>query len=416
MFITAASIFRAVRRFALLASALAVQVAAVAQINDLCNAVSNDDAAAVQSAINAGADVNAWDVNACSIPFETPLGWVASTGAVNAARVLLDNGANVNIKDTNGETPLFRAMHSGSGPSHRGVVELLIVRGADIHAKDKYGATPLHRAALNESNGIAEALLLNGARVNERDNDGGEPLHHAALVNAVTVAMLLINHGANVNAKAGGETLLDIAREKGFAEMETFLLARGGRPGSEIGGNGGGGGGSSGLAIGLGAAALIGIGIYALNSDDEEESAFSIRPLMDYESDNGAESFHYGMRLDYRRDAWQLWWTADDSRLGWGGEWRGEWLRARADVWETGRSTDLRADLGMEWKTRGWRVRPSWRLRADSDLSGKWRWNSGADLSAEWSRAGWTIRPSIRALDLRHPGRADLRLCLGWEF
>ena len=157
-----------------------------------------------------------------------------------------------------------------------------------------------------------------------------------------------------------------------------------GNDGSESGGGGsggsGGGGSNSGLAIGLGAAALIGIGVYVLNSDDEE-SAFTLQPSAFYENRNGSETLRYGMRLAYDQDPWRLWWSADDARFGWGGEWSGDWLRAQAEVWESAGSLDLRAGLGMEW-----------------------------------ARAGWTIRPSVRAGDLRRPAEADFHLGLGRAF
>ena len=177
----------------------------------------------------------------------------------------------------------------------------------------------------------------------------------------------------------------------------------------------GGGGGNSGLALGVGAAALLGIALYALSPAGDPD-AFTLRPSAFYQNRNGAEILRYGMRLSYREDPWLLWWSADDSRLGWGGEWRGDWLRAHADVWEASETLDLRAGLGMEWDWRGWAVRPSWRLRTWSDSGGAWSWRSGADLSAEWAQAGWTIRPSVRAESLRRPGRADFHLRLGREF
>ncbi|HEX4998511.1 MAG TPA: ankyrin repeat domain-containing protein [Terriglobia bacterium] len=72
----------------------------------------------------------------------TPLMFAAREGHVDAARLLLDAGADVNAVDKNGITPLFMAISNNRVPMAR----LLIDRGADIHARDWYGRTPLFAA------------------------------------------------------------------------------------------------------------------------------------------------------------------------------------------------------------------------------------------------------------------------------
>ena len=126
---------------------------------------------------------------------------------------------------------------------------------------------------------------------------------------------------------------------------------------------------------------------------------------------DGWESLRYGMRLDYRQDAWAMWWLADETQTGWGGEWRGELFggafRAAADARDTRQLSTASAELGAEWIARnglwnGWKLSPTWRFAAEGDKrAGEWRWESGADLTAEWARAGWTVRPAITADNLR---------------
>jgi ankyrin len=72
----------------------------------------------------------------------TPLMFAAREGHVEAARLLLDAGAEVNAADRNGITPLFMAIDNNRIPAAR----LLVERGADIHATDWYGRTPLFAA------------------------------------------------------------------------------------------------------------------------------------------------------------------------------------------------------------------------------------------------------------------------------
>lgn len=79
-----------------------------------------------------------------------PLHRAAQKGRTDLARLLLDHGANVNIKGGGIEiTPL----HWAAG--HVEVAKLLITNGADVNAKDKYGATPLHYAARGKGPDVA---------------------------------------------------------------------------------------------------------------------------------------------------------------------------------------------------------------------------------------------------------------------
>ena len=77
------------------------------------------------------------------------------SGEKEAVELLLDNGADVNVKDEYGSTPL----HDASLGKHNEVVELLISRGADVNAKRKDGDTPLDKATmLDITNETADLL------------------------------------------------------------------------------------------------------------------------------------------------------------------------------------------------------------------------------------------------------------------
>jgi len=68
--------------------------------------------------------------------------FAAREGHVDAARLLLDAGSDVNAVDKNEITPLFMAISNNRIPMAR----FLIERGANINAKDWYGRTPLFAA------------------------------------------------------------------------------------------------------------------------------------------------------------------------------------------------------------------------------------------------------------------------------
>ena len=151
------------------------------------------------------------------------LHFAASANDLNAARWLIDNGAEVNAKKNgDGDTPL----HNAAWQNATETAALLLKNGARVNAKNRYDDTPLHDAAWNNATETAALLLKNGARVNAKKDSGGEtPLHYAARGNAAETAALLLKNGARVNAKSRGETPLHLA--KLGSNVERILLDNG---------------------------------------------------------------------------------------------------------------------------------------------------------------------------------------------
>src|SRR5262249_22950273 len=104
----------------------------------------------------------------------------------------LDEGAGVNARDAEGNTPIVLASLYASPEC----VELLIEKGADVNAANKAGSTALIRAATNFE--IARLLVAAKASVRVRTALGNTPLILAArrAGNSRTVTLLL-EHGAD---------------------------------------------------------------------------------------------------------------------------------------------------------------------------------------------------------------------------
>jgi ankyrin repeat protein len=91
--------------------------------------------------------------------------------------VLLDNGADVNAKDTEGQTLLFRIVtYNLPDDAKEGKIKYideLIQRGADINIKDKEGRNLLFYC---EETDLCSFLISRGVNPKDRDNEGKTPL------------------------------------------------------------------------------------------------------------------------------------------------------------------------------------------------------------------------------------------------
>ncbi len=70
------------------------------------------------------------DINVVDKGRETPLHWAASGSKLEVARVLIDQGASVNIVDKDGNTPLDLTVSAGFVSRARDMQAFLIQRGA----------------------------------------------------------------------------------------------------------------------------------------------------------------------------------------------------------------------------------------------------------------------------------------------
>lgn len=106
-------------------------------------------------------ETNIHDVNSCDDKQRTCLHIASARGNLDIVRLLLDYGANPNIRDCVSNLPIHLAIIS----SHVPVVTLLLEAGTDIHSLDENGNTVLHLAGtrlrwlLNDDNIQVSAKL-----------------------------------------------------------------------------------------------------------------------------------------------------------------------------------------------------------------------------------------------------------------
>lgn len=109
----------------------------------------------------------------------TPLIWAARSGAVDAIKLLLDAGADVNLPGPSGDdwdaTPLQHAILERQPKA----VELLLERGADANRAGAGSQAPLFLAAGDTDPTFVTLLLAHGANPNLEDGQGHTPLSRA---------------------------------------------------------------------------------------------------------------------------------------------------------------------------------------------------------------------------------------------
>jgi len=187
----------------------------------------------------------------------TPLLYAARDGRIESARLLIQNGANLEVTDPNGITPLLMAITNNQIETARFFIE----RGASINIVDWYGRSPLWSAVEVRNMDIDNATFVNGvdrepvlelikvlldkgADPNVRtaetppirrfilpitgslewvDFVGMTPFLYAARAGDVTVMKLLIEHGANPKIPTfGGTTALMAAAGMNWTFAQTY--------------------------------------------------------------------------------------------------------------------------------------------------------------------------------------------------
>ena len=120
----------------------------------------------------------------------TALHLAAFFGREDAARLLLEHGADANAVARNAELEVA-PLHSAAAGGHGSIVKLLLEHGADPNARQRGGFTPLHAAAQNGDRESVEALLERGADSSATTDEAKKAADLAAAAGHDDVAELL---------------------------------------------------------------------------------------------------------------------------------------------------------------------------------------------------------------------------------
>lgn len=135
-----------------------------------------------------------FDINARNINGMTIVHMFASPDRIDELRWLRDAGADFNIKDTLGQTPMMLAVLASSPK----LVSAMLECGADATIPNERGVTPLLQAVLNhKENGITSLLLDAGIPPDPVSETGTTPLLAAASRGRAQLVERLLEAGAD---------------------------------------------------------------------------------------------------------------------------------------------------------------------------------------------------------------------------
>jgi ankyrin repeat protein len=156
-----------------------------------------------------------------------------SSGIEGLHRALAFSKAAINMQDwCTGSTPMSLAALVGSevpaaslGPLE--AVKLLLENGAEVDLRSNDGDTPLHKVAMVDRAETARLLLEKGADVNSKtEDDGDTAISLAVLFGSIETFKLLLKYGGvDINSRNNrGKTALVHAAEERSWEMVRILL------------------------------------------------------------------------------------------------------------------------------------------------------------------------------------------------
>ena len=120
----------------------------------------------------------------------------------------------------------FTALHLAAFFGHPDAARVLLEHGADVNAvsKNRMHVMPLHSAAASVRRAVVEVLLEFGADVNAGQHGGWTPLQEAAANGDTDMVRMILDAGADPQvAKEDGKTAIDLASAEGHDEIVKLL-------------------------------------------------------------------------------------------------------------------------------------------------------------------------------------------------
>ena len=138
---------------------------------------------------------------------------------------LIACGADCNVRDESGWTPLMEAVYQGRLP----LVQILVNHMAEIDAQSSDGNTALMIACITGYTDVVQYLTSVGANIGLRCQRGNTALHYAILYRRFDIVLHLLDLGADPNCQNEEKDtpLLIAAKNRECLDNITLLIERG---------------------------------------------------------------------------------------------------------------------------------------------------------------------------------------------
>ena len=150
--------------------------------------------------------------------------WAVEKGNVPEVSRLLEKGANPDLANRDGYTPLMIAAKD----KNLNMAQVLIAAGAQLDIRNRYGETAIMLASYH---GLTELVRLFYIKDAEINHSGWNPLTYAAYGGHLDTLRLLLSGGANINSITdNGSTALMMAVRGNHVDAVSLLLDQGADP------------------------------------------------------------------------------------------------------------------------------------------------------------------------------------------
>ena len=164
------------------------------------------------------------EVNQADNLGRTPLSVALQLGRVEAARLLIQKGADLSLKSCETEDATLAEVLER--PVHQPLLKQLVKEGLKLAVSISLLQSLLHLAVHEGDEFLLHTLLMNyEVEVDSKDHLGSSPLHYASRAGQPSMANLLLKYGASTTLQdSSGQTALHIACNNGdMALLDLFL-------------------------------------------------------------------------------------------------------------------------------------------------------------------------------------------------
>ncbi|OIT18679.1 PREDICTED: uncharacterized protein LOC109222443 [Nicotiana attenuata] len=178
-------------------------------------AAKNGNSYCISALIEAGADVNRRDSDGISA-----MSLAVKSGNLDSIQVLIESGYTI-------ENSVDRFLHDAASTDRVDLMEILCLGYADIdlNSIDSQGRSAIHIAAIHGHVEVLQFLVSVGSDPDMLDSQGWTPLHFAVNQGHVEAVDFLLNHSnfAKYAVTKQGKTAYELAIDKGHSELYDIL-------------------------------------------------------------------------------------------------------------------------------------------------------------------------------------------------